>query len=83
MDVQALSSSTGVNGSEQRGSLRRHGHSWVRRGSSVHQHGVVGVVVVVGVVMRVVGVGVVGQVGVERGVRVGTGRGGRSSDEGW
>lgn len=59
MDVQALSSSTGVNGSEQGGSLCRHGHSWVRRGSSMHQHGVVGVV------MRVVGV--VGQVRVERG----------------
>lgn len=57
MDVQALSSSTGVNGSEQRGSLCRHGHSWVRRGSSVHQHGVV----------RVVGVWVIGKVRMERG----------------
>lgn len=44
MDVQALSSSTGVNGRKQRGSLCRHGHSWVRRGSSVHQHGVMSVV---------------------------------------
>lgn len=57
MDVQALSSNTGVNGSQQGGSLCRHGHSWVRGGSSVHQHGWV----------RVVGVMVSGQVGVERG----------------
>lgn len=60
MDVQALSSSTGVNGSEQRGSLCGHGHSRVRRGSSVHQHGVVRVVV------SVVDVGMVGEERVER-----------------
>ncbi|TNN49838.1 hypothetical protein EYF80_039992 [Liparis tanakae] len=30
VDVQALSSSAGVDGGEQGGSLCRHGHSWVR-----------------------------------------------------
>lgn len=75
MDVQALSSSSGVDGREQRGSLRRHAHSRVRRGSSVHQHGVVGVV---GVVREVrVERGAVTELGVVRGHRVRAGVRGR------